>query len=216
MGAQSAIDKIEQLSQENHDLVLKEYGKKAKARNFFSVDADLLHQLPRSTFDDAKDIYLSGMSLRRTIRTLQPTLGSRITAGAHVRVIILDGKNNKLMEELVLRSAGAKKVKGWQEVLESVHDDVQTIIQGLPKNSKGSIEIGYLPYVPSFGIVLINPNGRNGRGKSCFVELYHHRSTEANPSFEINYENDEAWHKFFVNQYDLLWKSCSLTEKYPK
>lgn len=210
------LDKIEKLVQENHDLALKEYGENAKAHHFFANDTNFLHQISKTRFDNAKQIYLSGMSLRRTIRTLQPTLEQRLIAGVHVRVIILDGKSPLLMEELTLRSAGAKKAKGWREVIENANDDIQTIVQRLPKNAKGTLEVGFLPYIPSFGMVLINANERNGYDKICYVEIYHHRSTEANPTFVINYQDDETWFKFYASQYDLLWKSCVDVEKYPE
>jgi hypothetical protein len=209
------LDKIEKLAQENHDLVLREYGKQAKAHNFFVSDENYLHQISKNRFDNAKQIYLSGMSLRRTIRTLQPVLEQRLIAGTNVRVIILDGRNLPLMEELSLRSAGAKKAKGWQEVIENVRDDIQTIVQRLPKNTKGRMEIGFLPYIPSFGTLLINPNEKSDTNKICYVELYHHRSTDTNPTFLLQSENDETWYKFFATQFDLLWKSCIDIETYP-
>lgn len=215
-GRNRRLDKLESLAQENHDLVLKEFGKIAKAKNFFIDNENYLHQIPKTKFENAKQIYLSGMSLRRTIRTLQPILEQRILAGAHVKIIILDGKRLPLMEELVLRSAGAKNAKSWQNVIENVRDDIQTVVQKLPKNTKGTIEIGFLPYIPSFGFVLINPNERNENDKVCYVELYHHRSTETNPTFAINYKDDKDWFKFYASQYDLLWKSCVNIEKYPE
>jgi hypothetical protein len=214
-GRNRRLARIESLAQENHDLVSQAFGESVKAKNFFIENENYLHQISRSKFENAKQIYLSGMSLRRTIRTLQPVLEHRVIAGAHVKIIILDGKRLELMEELVLRSAGAKKAKGWQEVIENVRDDIQTVVQRLPKNTRGTIELGFLPYIPSFGLALVNPGERYQENKICYVELYHHRSTDANPTFIINHKDDEAWFSFYANQFDLLWKSCVNIEKYP-
>ncbi len=75
--------------------------------------------------------------------------------------------------------------------------------------SIGKVEIGYLPYVPSFGLVIIDPDQPHG---TCFVELYHHRSAEPNPAFELRASEDPFWYNFFVNQYKILWESCRIEE----
>lgn len=209
----SQLKKIENITKENYDLVQKEFGEKAKARTFFLGDSDLLHNLSNYRLENARQIYLSGMSLRRTIRTLQPVLEKRIVAGAAIKIIVLDSTYKMLMEELYSRSAGTRTAEGWQEALKGTREDVQTIFSGLPKKARGSLEIGYLPYIPSFGMALINPKERTEDNKVCYVELYHHRSTLRNPTFMISSKDDEYWYKFFTAQYELLWESCERVEK---
>jgi len=79
----------------------------------------------------------------------------------------------------------------------------------------GRIEVRLLPYVPAFGMYLIDPTLPDGR---AYVELYQHRSLEPNPCFSLRPDRDGRWYPFFVKQFDTLWDSArpvQLTELSP-
>jgi len=40
------------------------------------------------------------------------------------------------------------------------------------------------------------------------VEMYHHKTAEANPTFQLHKEDDDQWFGYFKRQYDTLWASC--------
>lgn len=132
-------------------------------------------------------------------------LGQRLVAKAHIRIIIIDPMINSVMEVMPNRSVGDTTSDYWRTRMETVKA-VFDAIANTP-SSTGNMEVGYLPYIPSFGLVLIDPDQPHG---TCFVELYHHRSAEPNPAFELRVSDDPFWFRFFQNQWEILWNSCRI------
>lgn len=155
------------------------------------------------TFSSANIIFLSGMTLIRTTREYMYILGQRLSAGATIRIMILDS-NDDLLKELALRSFGETTPEYWKNRL----DSVSSVIEIIAKTSEGQgrLEIGYLPYIPSFGFTMIEPDDEI-KGM-CFLELYHHKSAEPNPRFILAASVDVSWYRFFRNQFEILWDSC--------
>lgn len=91
----------------------------------------------------------------------------------------------------------------WRSSLEAVEAVVDAIAKA--PGSKGKLELGYLPYIPSFGFVVIDPDEPHG---FCFVEIYHHRSAEPKAAFELRASDDPFWYGFFRRQFEILWNSC--------
>jgi len=131
-------------------------------------------------------------------------LGQRLIAGAAIRFIILE-PNDNLMQELVLRSFGETTADYWKTRLNTVATIVDVIAQ--TPGSTGKVELGYLPYIPSFGFTIIDIDEPHG---VCFVEIYHHESAEPNPVFEVEASDDAYWYGFFRHQYEAMWKSCRI------
>ena len=176
------------------------------AENFLTREDEL--QLPEKDFTSANTIFLSGISLTRTIRKYEHILDQRLATGASIRIIIVDPTLDSIVEEIALRSDGT--VGSWRSRLQAA----QQAIHSIPKirGNKGKLEIGYLPYTPSFGIVLIDPYEPHG---FCFVELYHHEKHVPSPAFKLRASDDPKWYEFFREQYEILWKRCSV-EQLPK
>ncbi len=114
------------------------------------------------------------------------------------------------MQELALRSFGKTTAEYWKTRLNTVATMIDVIVN--TPGSTGNVELGYLPYIPSFGFTIVDPDEPHG---VCFVELYHHKSAEPNPSFEIKSSDDMYWYKFFRQQFEILWESCRI-ETLPK
>jgi len=200
------LHRIEKLSEESRDLVLRRLSGKVRAGDFFLSE----RQLSDKTFASATTIFLSGITLTRTTREYMYALGQRLIAGAYVRIIIVDPTVDSVLHEFALRSMGDTTAEYWRSRLQTV----ETVIDAIAKTpgSKGKLEIGYLPYTPSFGFVMIDPDEPHG---FCFVELYHHKSAEPNPTFELQASDDSFWYGFFRRQYEILWNSCRV-EQLPK
>lgn len=193
------LNRIEKLSEESRDLIVHRLSRKARAADFFLSERSLSDK----TFASASNIYLSGITLTRTTREYMYALGQRLVAGADIRIIIVDPTVESVLEEFVLRSMGDTTPEYWRSRLQTV----ETVIDAIAKTpgSKGRLEVGYLPYTPSFGFVMIDPDEPHG---FCFVELYHHKSAEPNPVFELRASDDPYWYSFFRRQYEILWNSC--------
>jgi hypothetical protein len=199
------LRRIEKLSEKSCELALRYVSSKVHAGDFFLPKRRLSDQ----TFASANTIFLSGITLTRTTREYMHILGQRLVAGAYVRIMITDPSIDSVLRELALRD-GDETGEQYRTRLQTV-ETVINIIAQTPGN-KGTVEIGYLPYVPTFGSVMIDPDEPHG---FCIVELYHHRSTEPNATFEVRASDDPLWYKFYRQQYEILWKSCRV-EKLPK
>jgi hypothetical protein len=193
------LTRIEKLSEESRDLVLRRISGRARSSDFFISGKNITD----STFSSAMNIYVSGMTLTRTTREYMEPWGKRLVAGANIRIMILDSSKKDILEELALRSAGTTTVEYWRNRLQTVETLVE-IIAGT-QGSKGKVELGRLPFIPSFGFTITDPDEQHG---VCYVEIYHHKSAKPNPTFELSATKDSDWYKFFREQYEILWDSC--------
>ncbi|MCC6298322.1 MAG: hypothetical protein IT314_03420 [Anaerolineales bacterium] len=192
------LHRIEKLSEEGRNLSLRYLSRRTYASDFFLSE----RRLTAKDFSSANTIYFVGMVLSRTTREFMYVLGQRLVAGAKIRFVVLDFESEMVLQQAYLQSFNAP-IEFWRDNLKTT----ETVIEAIAKtsNSKGTVELGYLPYVPSFGITLIDPDQAHG---TCFVELYQHRSAEPHPTFEVRATDDPHWYKFFQGQFDRLWESC--------
>jgi hypothetical protein len=150
----------------------------------------------------ADDIGLVGVTLSRTVRELAGTLERRLRAGATLRVVVIDPDSAAPLDA-VARTLGITSPDLYRPRIAATIE----ILNHLASRSGGAgrIEVRLLPFVPAFGMYLIDPREWDGR---VFVELYQHRSLEPNPCFALRSERDRHWYTFFVNQFDVLWDSA--------
>jgi hypothetical protein len=192
------LSRIQSIAQEGRDLILRRLAGKVHAKDFFLSEKSVSDK----TFASADVIYVSGMTLTRRTRDYMYVWGQRLVAGATIKVMILE-PGNSLLKELCLRSSGETTVDYWKNKIQTVQSLVSYIAQ-TPGN-QGRIELGYLPYIPSYGFVIVEPDDPNGH---CFVELYQHESAKPNPTFEVSRSDDPEWFQFFKEQFDTMWQSC--------
>lgn len=198
------LHRIEKLSEESRDLVLRSLGRKLRASDFFVSQ----YQLTDEVLTSANSIFLSGITLTRFTREYMYALGQRLVAGAYIRIIIADPTVASLLQEFVFR--GGVTAEYWCRQCEAA-EAVANAIANTP-DCKGKLEIGYLPHMPSFSIVMIDPEEPHGY---CFVKLYHHKWGEPNPAFELRASDDPSWFGFFRRQSEVLWNGCRV-ERLPK
>ena len=93
------LRRIEKLSEESRDLVLRRLSGKVRAGDFFQSG----RQLSDQTFASATTIFLSGVTLSGTTREYAHILGQRLVAGASIRIIIVEPVDS-VLQDIVLRS----------------------------------------------------------------------------------------------------------------
>lgn len=162
--------------------------------------------LPNHLLEGASTIYLSGFTLARATREYLRILERCLARGGDVRVMIL-AATDALLDECVKRSEGQSTPMHWRKRLESTESLVNLIAK--TSDATGRLALGHLPYLPSYGLVMVDPDTDHG---VIVVELYHHRSSEDNPTFELRPARDREWYDFFRRQFDLMWESCRLED----
>ena len=150
----------------------------------------------------AADIRLVGVTLTRTVRDLLPVLDRRLRRGASIRVLVIDG-DGPARTEAVARSRSADSPDFYQHRLGSTIDLVRVLASAAPDES--ALQLRVLPYVPTFGMCLIDPTETYGR---IHVEIYQHKTIEQNPSFSLRADRDSHWYQLFARQFDTLWDSA--------
>lgn len=196
------LARIETLAREGRDLALRQLNRRAYASDFFLSDGTLATK----DLAAAHEVWFLGRALARTSREFMHVIGLRLAAGARVRFIVLDPESDAVIEQAVLQTFGTG-LDFWRATLRTT----ETVIEALANapNVRGQIELGYLPFVPSFGLAVIDPYEAHGR---CFVEMYQHHSSEPHPTFELYAATDPHWYEFFRNQFDTLWASCRIVD----
>ncbi len=197
------LNRIEKITKESRDLVQTKLQGQASAKDFF-IGKEKGHS--EQSFATADDIYLSGMTLTRTTREYLHIFGERLKSGANIKIMVVEPKP-ELMDELVLRSFGNTTAGYWKTRIDTVVDLINVIAK--TPGSTGKLEIGFLPFLPSFGFTLIDYNRSHA---TCYVELYHHRSAMANPTFILKAKEDPNWYQFFQNQFETMWNMCRVIE----
>lgn len=192
------LRRIEKLSEEARDLTLSHLSKKVYSSDFFSSGQNLTAE----DLSCANTICFLGKVLARTSREYLHVLGQRLIAGANIRFVVLDPESETVLEQAELQSFDAP-LAYYRDTIRTT----ETVIEVLSRtpNGKGKTEIGFLPFVPSFGLVLVDPQETHG---TCFVEIYQHRSAEPHPTFELSAKDDPHWFAFFNEQFEKIWDSC--------
>ena len=193
------LQRIENLSRDNHELVHRYISGKIRASDFF-----LGEKLPLTDkyFARASDIVLSGITLERTLRSYMHTLSMRLVNGSSIRILLLEPEVSLLQELAEKHWATADY---WRSQIQISQELVKIIAS--TQDRKGEIKVGYLPYIPSFGFTIIDAKSVHGL---CRVNIYHHKKGDTNPTFELNRNDDPIWYNFFVEQFEILWASCRI------
>ena len=149
----------------------------------------------------ATDIRLVGVTLTRAVRDLLPVLDRRLRSGAQVRVVIID-KDGPARAEAVARSRSADSPDFYQNRLAATIDLLAVLASAA--QDQAALQLRVLPYVPTFGMCLIDPGQPQGR---IHVEIYQHQTIEHNPTFTLRADRDHPWYQLFARQFDTLWDS---------
>lgn len=169
--------------------------KQLSADEFFWSDKRSLE----NDIEQARYIGFVGTTLSRTVRDYSAIVERKLKQGAEVRFIIID-PDSTAPDQAVLRSKGVINRQFYIDLLRPTLER----ICALSYSSQG-ISLGLLPYKPTFGMIILDPDESRGR---IIVEMYPHRSTDLFPTFELTPNRDSYWFKHFQKQFKILWESC--------
>ena len=149
----------------------------------------------------ADDICLLGVTLTRTVRDQAAVLEERLRAGATVRVVVIDA-DSTAGDEAVARTRSVTDKTFYRTRVRSTVDLLRILAESAPDGDR--LQLRALPFVPTFGMCLLDPNHAQGR---AFVELYLHKSLESHPVFVLRADRDGQRFRRFAQQFDVLWAS---------
>jgi len=187
-------------SERTRELIENRIVQQVRADAFFTESLELTEDY----FATASSIDIAGITLGKTARTFVDILGRRLIAGDHIRFILVS-KDESVLNQLVHRSFGqpVPTVEYYQQRIEATLTLIN-IVAGI-NGATGTIEVGMLKYVPSFGMSIVDQSSSNGKAA---IEVYHHNSQKPGPKFEVTETKDPKWFYFFNEQFRLMWESC--------
>lgn len=180
------------------DLVAERTNTTPRAQDFFLAERPAFTE----QVSGATSISLAGATLSRTVRDLFGSLERALNMGAHVRVVLIDARSGAA-EQAASRSYGVRNDDFYKNRLKPTVD-LLNVLKAVP-DLPGTLELRLLPFMPSFGLLLLNAGTPNA---TCYVEIYQHKSVDPNPSFTVDARRDERWYTFFEHQFDILWTSA--------
>lgn len=181
-----------------------ETSRKIRAADFLRLE----QQLSDKDFAFANTIWISGITLTRTTREYMHIFGQRLVAGAEIRIALTDATKQNVLEEYSIRSVGDTNAKYWKNRL----DTILTVIDATASvlGSRGKLEVGHVPFIQAFGLVLIDPDQPHG---VCYVEIYHHKSSERQATFKLTKADDPYWFDHYKRQYEIVWSLCRVEQR---
>ena len=158
---------------------------------------DLKEQLTRSNAIDVCGLLLSEFAVRYDY-----VVKGRLESGATIRCLIIDPKSEAASQARARYSTG--------QTDSDFQADVKTVSNRLDRwgrTKTGSVEVRLLPYVPSYGMRLLD---RSSPDAELWVEVFSFRS-EIDAAFRLT-RADQKWFEFFVEEFDRMWRDATSRE----
>jgi hypothetical protein len=193
----------EQISQ-----IIERFGSRpTSAKEFFREWPDM-----RTHLMEASRIDVSGILLGTTIHRNYGVLLSRLRAGVDIRIMIIDPES-EAAQMWATRIGEQNRGNTRRDKVKPVMQELRTLVNEYVdyRNSSntsgvGNFSICLLPYAPSYGIFSFNHKRTNPQ---IFVEIYVHKhvSHQQPPTFELKPDKDGNWYDYFVQEFDLMWRT---------
>lgn len=179
----------------------------AKNQTSKGVGAVLLQEYPtqfQSDLENAKEIWLVGVSLSSTINEQYSLLESKVKQEKSLRVIIRDpnGDTFWLISRHSYIPITPEQVK--TKILLSL-----SRLCSLKKIAPSNVEIRILDHHFSLGMCVLDPSTPNGK---IYIEYYPFKMAKAGQPKLLVSPLDGYWYGFYKNQLETLWETARTWE----
>lgn len=168
------------------------------------VSADAFLATGKKDLEDelstATDICIAGVTLSRTIRNHIGDLERRLMNGASIKVVLIDPATTT-SQEAARRSTIPDDPQIYEHRLKPTIDLLRHL--AATPSATGQVEVRFMPFVPAFGLTLIDPETQQGR---IHVDLYSHRSPGPDPVFTLTAQRDHRWYQHFHAEFQRIWE----------
>ena len=145
------LRQIQDLLEKNQKILESKVFEKVRADEFFHREINF----DQSVFENATRIDISGITLGNTSSEFSHILGKELSSGATIRIILLD-TDQEVLNQIVKRSWGTASPEYYNNRISNTSALLRIV--GNTAKPKGTLEIGFLPFVPSFGITIVDSN----------------------------------------------------------
>ncbi len=152
-----------------------------------------------SDLAQAKEVWLIGVSLSRTVKSYYSVLERKLTNGDTIRVLLVhpDGSGSEMAQ---MREYRQVKLEHRRSEIRSVLEDLCALKSIAPDK----LEVRAIDYPLGFGGFAINPETATG---VLYLEHYPFKTPGGSlPKFVLS-AHDGRWYEFFKTEMQLLWES---------
>lgn len=181
-------------------LVLKSTAPDKQAVDLDAVLMDRQSYGPfREFIQGAQTLWIYGPSAVNVLRNAHDIKREVLDRGGTLRVLIQDPASPLGMDVLV------RQLDKFYDLADDIKTALRTL-DNMQRQSPGAVEYGLVPYSPGFSLLVVDPDGRDGR---LVVEFYGYENEQIIDRMHITIARHQSqyWFEYWANQYDLMWKA---------
>jgi len=166
------------------------------AEDFFVRDKPGL----RGQVGAAREVKILGVTLSRTIRNLIDELQQGVAAGTVIKVALIDPTT-----DAPAQAAARSTISSQPGVFDNrLRPTIDLLIElARTPGAQERLEVRFLPFVPAFGLVLLDSQRAGGR---IYVDIYSHRSAGGDAVFALAPHRDGQWYTHFEAEFERVWQ----------
>jgi len=152
---------------------------------------------------NAKEVWVAGTVLLTQATNLLGQYEESLQKGCNLRFLLVAPSGPGIIN-------AARRSCEAQSSESVLRQQLETSLRNLgylrQKKLAGKCEVRVLDLNSSYGLFIVNPLGRKGR---IFVRIYPYKSPfHSHPWIVLESERDRKWYKFFIEQFELMWKDA--------
>jgi len=166
----------------------------------WSIDDFYMKEYPSSykeDFETAQELWLIGISLRRTIQANYPMIEQKIRQGHAIKILLVHPEGHGI-EMAVARNYARREVKPKSS---EIKFGLQLLCD-LDKIPHNKLEFRTIEYPLAYGVTAVDPDTASG---ILYIEHYCFRTaSDSLPRFVLR-AGDGQWYDFFKSEIRALW-----------
>lgn len=153
----------------------------------------------REFISGAQVLWIYGPSAVNVLRNASDIKTEVLDKGGAVRVLLQDPESE----------LGMKVLYQQLDKLYDLADDIKSsarILHSMQAWAPNRVEYGFLPYSPGFSLIIVDPDGKNGR---LIIEFYGYQNELITERMHIVIERSQTqyWFEYWDRQYNVMWDS---------
>jgi Ca2+/Na+ antiporter len=148
-----------------------------------------------------RTLWVYGASAVNVIRSADEIKTEILDRGGELRVLMQDPNE---IASLTILEQQLDKIHDLRGDIQQVHDTLGRLLRVA---GQARIEHRLLPYSPGFSMIIVDPEGRDGR---LVVEFYGYSNEQIKERMhiEIHRDNSQHWFDYWKHQYEVMWDSA--------
>ncbi len=168
------------------------------------LDAVLLDRQSYGPFREfiqgAQTLWVYGPSAVNVLRSAPDIRREVLDRGGTLRVLIQDPDSPLGMDVLV------QQLDKFYDLADDIRTALRTLDNLQRQSSPGAVEYGLVAYSPGFSLLIVDPDGRDGR---LIVEFYGYENKEIIDRMHISIARQQSqhWFEYWASQFELMWQA---------